>query len=210
MLNVVVDLSHHNTVTSFQDAKNNGVLGVIHKATEGINFVDAKYSSRRVRALSNGLLWGAYHFATKGNVQGQVNHFLDIVEPEPTDLIVLDFEPNHISGTMTLAEAEQFVTLIHAQTGRYPGLYSGASFLRERLGNRQPADTILSECFLWIAKYSSGLPTVPPAFPRFTFWQYTDGNNGDQPHQVPGIGRCDRNKFNGSLEGLQRLWGVNQ
>ena len=210
MLNVVIDLSHHNTVTSFQDAKDNGIVGVIHKATEGKSFVDATYSARRVQALSKGLLWGAYHFAAKGNVQAQVSHFLDTVEPELTDLIVLDFEPNAQAGTMTLAEAEQFVTLVHVQTGRYPGLYSGASFIKEKLGNKQPADTVLSNCFLWIAKYSSGTPTVPPAFPTFTFWQYTDGNNGDQPHQVPGIGRCDRDKFNGSLDGLKRLWGVNQ
>ena len=35
-----------------------------------------------------------------------------------------------------------------------------------------------------------------------------NGNAGDQPHQVPGIGRCDRNKFNGSMEGLQKICGV--
>ncbi len=42
------------------------------------------------------------------------------------------------------------------------------------------------------------------AFPTYTFWQYTDGNSGDQPHQVPDIGRCDRDKFNGDLAGLKR------
>ena len=41
LLNAVIDLSHHNTVTSFQDAKAAGILGVIHKATEGTIFVDA-------------------------------------------------------------------------------------------------------------------------------------------------------------------------
>ncbi len=56
MLNAVVDLSHHNTVASFQDAKLNGVVGVIHKATQGRSIVDAKYHARLERALTNGLL----------------------------------------------------------------------------------------------------------------------------------------------------------
>lgn len=205
LLNAVIDLSHHNNVSSFQMVKDAGVLGVIHKATEGLGFVDSKFDGRRTRAKAAGLFWGAYHFGVRGNVQGQVDHFLDIAQPEATDLIVLDFEPNPREGTMTLAEAESFVTKIHDLTGRFPGLYSGQAFLRAQLGTR--TTTVLKNCFLWIARYSSQLPQLPPAFPAFTLWQYTDGNNGPQPHQVAGVGRCDRDKFNGDEEGLRRLWG---
>lgn len=206
MLNNVIDLSHHNTVTSFQEAKLNGIVGVIHKATQGRTVVDAKYHARRSRALANGLLWGAYHFGVKGHVADQVEHFLDTVNPINTDLLVLDFEPNHETDTMTLAEAEEFVTLVNQRIGRFPGLYSGQAFLRQKLGNN--TTTVLKNCFLWIARYSSQLPIVPPAWNTFTLWQYTDGNAGPQPHQINGIGRCDRNKFNGDLAGLRRLWGA--
>jgi len=206
LLNVVIDLSHHNTVTSFHDAQAAGILGVIHKATEGTTFVDANYTERRARARSVGLFWGAYHFGVRGNVQAQVDHFLEITDPGPTDLLVLDFEPNPREGTMRLAEAEAFVERVHAQTGRFPGLYSGQSFLQSQLGSR--TDTVLKNCFLWIARYSSQPPRVPPAFATYTLWQYTDGSAGLQPHQVPGIGRCDRDKFNGSEAGLRRLWGT--
>lgn len=206
MLNNVIDISHHNIVSSFQDVKQNGIVGVIHKATQGRTVVDAKYHARRERALNNGLLWGAYHFGVKGNVQQQVDNFLETVNPTKTDLLVIDFEPNGESGTMTLAEAEQFVTLVNQAIGRFPGLYSGQSFIREKVGNN--TKTVLKNCFLWIARYSENLPLVPPAWNTFTFWQYTDGNAGMQPHQVPGIGRCDRDKFNGDMDGLKRLWGV--
>ncbi len=205
LLNVVIDLSHHNTVTSFQEAKNAGIVGVIHKATEGTRFVDAEYTHRRVQATAVGLFWGAYHLGIGGNPREQADHFLNTVNPEPTDLLVLDFEPNKHGDTMTLAEAEVFVTRIKEQTGRFPGVYSGQAFIKEKLGNN--TNTVLKECFLWIARFSSQLPEVPPAFQTFTFWQYTDGSNGPQPHQVPGIGRCDRDKFNGSEAGLRRLWG---
>src|SRR5205823_14978271 len=94
LLNVVIDLSHHNTVTSFHEAQAAAILGVIHKATEGSSFVDASYNERRARALSIGLFWGAYHFGVRGNVRAQADHFLEITNPGPTDLLVLDFEPN--------------------------------------------------------------------------------------------------------------------
>jgi len=206
MLNVVVDLSHHNSSVDLQLAKLSGLLGVIHKATQSSSIVDSKYQARREIALDNGLLWGAYHFGTKGNVTRQVEHFLDTVNPVATDLLVLDFEPNGESGTMKLSEAEEFVQLVQQNVNRYPGLYSGQAFINQQLGNK--TNTILKNCFLWIARYSDQLPKVPPAWPTFTFWQYTDGNAGPQPHQVPGIGRCDRDKFNGNEIGLRKLWGV--
>ncbi len=35
---------------------------------------------------------------------------------------------------------------------------------------------------------------------------YTDGNVGPEPHKVPGIGSCDRDKFNGDLSQLKEFW----
>jgi lysozyme len=203
--NVVIDLSHHNTVTSFQQVKDAGILGVIHKATEGTSFVDPRYKKRRTAALAAGLFWGAYHFGTGGHPEGQADHFLEVVAPGPTDLLALDFEHNPSGPTMTLAEAEAFVTRINDQTGRFPGIYSDESFINQHLGNN--TGTILKECFLWIAKFSTELPHIPPAFERFTLLQYTDGVHGPTPHTVPGVGPCDRDKFNGTEDGVRRLFG---
>lgn len=204
LLNAVVDLSHHNTVASFERARQDGILGVFHKATEGTTFIDARYASRRARARAAGLLWGAYHFGIKGGVKDQVEHFLETADIMEGELLVLDFEPNPREGTMTLAEAERFVTIVRERTGRHPVLYSGQSFLRERLGNN--VATPLRECPLWIARYSAQLPILPKAFDKFTLWQYTDGSAGPQPHQVTGVGRCDRDKFNGDEASLKRFW----
>jgi lysozyme len=205
LMNSVIDLSHYNTVQSFQMVKDSGILGVIHKATEGTGFVDALYNEHRKEAISAGLLWGAYHVGIQKDVRGQVNHFLDVVRPGPTDLMVLDFEPNSREGTMTLAEAEFFVEYTNERIARFPGLYSGQAFILDQLGNT--LKTPLQNCFLWIARYSVHLPQLPPAFTKFTFWQYTDGSGGPKPHQVPGIGRCDRDKFNGGEKELGVLWG---
>ncbi len=73
-LNVVIDLSHFNPVTSFQEIKQSGIVGVIHKATEGTNWADPTYASRKPQALAAGLWWGAYHFGINedGAAQAQV------------------------------------------------------------------------------------------------------------------------------------------
>jgi lysozyme len=207
LLNAVIDLSHHNNVTSFQDIKDAGVIGVINKATEGTTVVDGTYGLRKPKALAAGLLWGGYHFAVAGTPQKQADHFLDVVQPGPTDLMVLDFEPNSHGGTMSVADAETFVKRIFQQTGRFPGLYSGQAFIKEQLGNKK--NETLANCFLWIARYSSQLPQIPNTWKTFTFWQYTDGNDGPQPHQVNGVaGGCDRDKFNGDESSLRQLWGA--
>ena len=61
--NAVIDLSHFNTTVDLQAAKGDGILGVIHKATQGLTFQDPTYKTNRQQANAAGLLWGAYrHF----------------------------------------------------------------------------------------------------------------------------------------------------
>jgi lysozyme len=203
IINVVIDLSHHNRVADFQLAKADSILGVIHKATQGFDYVDPKYQSRRPKALQADLMWGAYHFGVGGDGVAQAKHFLEIVQPEPHDLLVLDLEYNPQGRSMNIDEAEEFVEYVNQVTNRWPGLYSG-NFLKEILGNQ--TDTVLANCWLWFARYGPP-PKVPPAWPTWTMWQYTDGACGDEPHEVQGIGPCDRDKFNGNLAALKKLWG---
>lgn len=209
-INVVIDISHHNGDNlDFKKAKQNGIVGIIHKATQGFTIKDKKYETNRQKAQDAGLLWGAYHFGVGGDGWDQADHFLNIANPDSGTLLVLDYEPNPTGMTMTLDQAREFVSHIGAIVSRFPGLYSG-HLIKEQLGSIRTPDPVLSQCFLWIAQYSqSPTPTnIPPTWSTWTFWQYTDGNAGSQPHSVPGIGDCDRDKFNGSLKNLKKLWGV--
>jgi lysozyme len=103
---------------------------------------------------------------------------------------------------MTLEEARAFVTHVKEVTGKFPGLYSG-HYIKDLLGTK--VDPILANCWFWLAQYG---PTavVPPNWSTWTFWQYTDGAMGDEPHTVPGLGRCDRDRFNGSEQELADFW----
>jgi lysozyme len=202
ILNVVVDLSHHNQTVDFKATKQDKILGIIHKATQGITYTDPTYQDRKNQAIEATLMWGAYHFGVGGDGIAQAKHFLKFVNPGPGDLLVLDLEENPQGTSMTLQEAEDFAAYIHDVTGCWPGLYSG-NYIKEKLGN--PANTILSNCWFWLAQYGSN-PVVPKAWKNWTMWQYTDGIYGPEPHAVNGIGNCDRDKFNGSFIDLKTLW----
>lgn len=201
-LNAVVDISHHNGNINLQQAKNAGIVGVIHKATQGLTGVDPMYVTNRSQAQAAGLLWGAYHFGTGGDGAGQAEHFLQTVGTFENTLLVLDFEQNPGGSSMSLQDARDFVTQVNQATGRFPGLYSG-SYIKELLGSNK--DPVLAQCWLWLAEYGPNA-IVPANWPTWTMWQYTDGSVGPQPHSVTGIGNCDRDKFNGSEDQLRALW----
>jgi lysozyme len=197
-LNAVVDLSHFNTVTSFAEIKSAGIVGIIHKATQATNWSDSTYAARKQQALAAGLWWGAYHFGTNADGAEQAQYFLSKVNPGPTDLLALDFEENPQSQ-MTIAQAEQFVTEVFNQTGRYPGFYSDA-LAGKMLGNNK--NEILANCWFWRAQYGTSAPIVPPTWSTWTMWQYTESG------PVSGISApCDRDTFNGTLDQLSQLWG---
>jgi lysozyme len=201
-LNVVIDISHHNGNVNLEKAKADGILGVIQKATQGQSGVDPTYKSNRTKATNAGLLWGAYHFATGSDGVKQAQNFLSVVGDPDKVLLVLDFEPNPTGPSMTLDEARAFVTHVRQETGRFPGLYSG-HFIKQLLGSH--TDPVLAQCWFWLAQYGP-TPVVPPNWNTWTMWQYTDGAIGPEPHKVGGVGRCDRDKFNGTETQLNKLW----
>ena len=63
-LNAVVNISHYNRDPDFTAARQGGIVGVIHKATQGADGVDPTYAANHAQAQAAGLMWGAYHFAT--------------------------------------------------------------------------------------------------------------------------------------------------
>lgn len=202
IVNKVVDLSHWNTV-DLKLVKEGGVLGVIHKATQGERVVDSAYHERRAQAEALGLLWGAYHFG-EGGLSGvrQADHFLETVGDISSVLLVLDLE-SYGDSTMSLKEAEKFVVRLQEKTGRYPLIFGSPYFLSPYIGRSE----ILKQCKLWVAHYTAAeSPKLPEGKDSWLFWQYTNGAVGGNPRVVKGIGACDRNRFNGNEEELINMW----
>lgn len=201
--NVIVDLSHHNGNVDLKRAKAAGIVGVIQKATQGVTFTDQTFAANREKARDAGLLFGAYHFGVGGSGIEQADFFLNaLMKYGEFDLAILDFEANPSGGSMSLQEAEDFVLHVKSATGQWPGLYSG-HFLKEM--HLTMATPVLSQCWLWISQYGPA-PVIPQAWSAWTMWQYTDGFFGIEHRPVDGIGTCDRDTFNGTLEQLTAFW----
>lgn len=203
MINTIIDIYHGNRV-DFQAVKNAGILAVLHKATEGVSTRDSTYRQRREQAKALGFLWGAFHFSSGGSVSEQVENFLTHARPQDDEVMALDWEPSSNGPDMTLEQARHFVQTIKDETGRYPIVYGGHT-IREAIGHS--TDPILAKCPLWYARYANapiGIPTQ--VWPTYTLWQYTDGDNGPQPHHTPGVGGADRNIFQGTAAELAAQW----
>src|SRR5262245_17268432 len=123
---MALDLSHHNIVHDFDAIVQAGIVGIIHKASEGNSFVDEKYAGRRKGCAEKGMAWGAYHFGAHDDGDAQVDHCLDTADPDHETLICLDWEP-YGERQMTKAQARKWIEEVEARLGR-PGevvIYSG-------------------------------------------------------------------------------------
>ena len=109
-------------------------------------------------------------------------------------ILVLDLENNPSGASITTAQAEDFVTEVHAKTGRYPFLYTSK--------NNARYSGLLANCPRWIASYIS----TPPQ--GATLWQYTDGPLGMAPNTFPGVGSCDINKTMITYGELRQMAGL--
>jgi lysozyme len=191
-----IDISHHN-VRSFEEARAT-IYGVIHKLTEGTGFVDGNVMDRYPAVRAAGLLWGLYHFVRPGDIEAQVDHFLNsAIECEVIDddtLLCLDWE----DSAVTADDAVEFLRLVEQRTGHAPVLYSG-HVLKEALGGH--ADPRLSEFRLWLAQYTEGEPDIPPGWSDFWAWQYSD--SGEVPGMVP---PTDVNAYRGTVAQLRAEW----
>lgn len=200
----IVDLSHWNEVESFAAAKAAGLIGIIHKATEGRSYLDPTYHQREQAARAAGLGWGAYHFLKHGNAAEQMAWFLGQIEAPPGMRIAIDYE----DAGCSLSDLHEAVRYLE----RYaPGLelaIYGGSLLKEHLGDS--ADPLLASHSLWLAQYTTATPTWPVAtWKTVSLWQYSDGHSGGQPRAVPGLVQpFDCNAFNGTRENCAKWIGL--
>jgi lysozyme len=200
----VLDISHHNEVTSWSQMKSAGIVGVIGKATEGAGYTDPDYVDRARDALNAGLLWGAYHFATGSTVKTQVDDFLSVTGVDDETLYALDWEDNPGGTKMSLDQAREFLERIGEEIGPNRCVVYSGNTAKEALDDRE--DDFFGAHPLWLAQYSSS-PVPQPSWEDYWLWQYSDGNYGPGPHGCPGVsGDVDTNSFDGTDDELRDQW----
>src|SRR5262245_6134005 len=98
MASPVLDMSHYQPdPIDWARLKANGVIGIIHKATEGTGYVDNKLFSRAGAAMAAGLCWSTYHFLRPGSMKSQMDFYLSKVDPVQGERVCLDYEDSGVS-----------------------------------------------------------------------------------------------------------------
>lgn len=202
----IIDLSHHEEqAIDWDRLRADGIVAVMHKATEGTTFVDDRHETRRRAAKAAGLLWGSFHFSGEeaGTGAAQADHYLSVARAEPGDFICFDCEKHG-----TFENMEQFVRRVAERLRRYPAIY-GRRLLRELMHGH--GGSIVTRGVLWYDEYPPSNVThprqaLPEGWADWTLWQYTDGSDGPDPKLTPGAGHVDRSAFKGSAAELRAQW----
>jgi lysozyme len=193
------DLSHNNSSQNVDlaTAQRNGIQFVIHKATQGISFVDPMFKIRQKECADLGIPFGAYHFGTGDDPQEQIEHFLSVATG--VNVLALDFEKNTTPGetSMNLNQMIAFLADIAEDATTEPNhivLYTGGYFKDMKVSVLK-----LAQYPLWLAEYGP-VPHLPMGFKDWKIWQFSS-------EHFQGLGLVDLDRFNGDLPALQAFFG---
>lgn len=219
-----LDISHYQAQVDWQKLKKSGCEFVFLKATEGGDYVDRTFATRREECKAVGIPVGAYHFfrpktavmlqianfvGTVGRIQpGEMRPVLDVEVPSlwnglseeelSVERAELRAQWNSIKIEDRVKMVVQWCEAVEAGCGLPPIIYMSSSFAGEVLGNAPE----LARWTLWVAHYTTAAdPWVPAPWSNWTFWQYTDKGS------IEGVpGHVDLNWFNGTSEELQAYY----
>ncbi|MFE2850548.1 glycoside hydrolase family 25 protein [Streptomyces lavendulae] len=144
------------------------------KITEGLGYINPKWTRQRDHAKAKGLVWGGYHYPHMGSSpKAEADYFLGQVAWQPGDVIILDWEGYDdanagVSKARQLAYKEEWLRYVKAKLPRNPvGMYANVDYWKN-------VDTTgFYGDFLWIA--TAGRKAGDPGIAApWLFHQYTD------------------------------------
>lgn len=216
---VFIDIYRGDPVTDFAQTKASGIIGCIHKATEGGGYIDTLYAHRREMWMQGGLIpvtdfdgqalqvapmWGAYHFLHGENPVTEARHFVDVAKPDALTCMVVDWEEPPGKSSAIAVACKQFVIEVERLIGRSVVIYSG-NVAKERINI---VDPWWGERRLWLAQYGSHFTTQASWHGKPWAWQNNGDNLGPGPHHIPGIsGLCDNSTITeGTIREFVTTW----
>jgi lysozyme len=193
-----IDISDHQTTESWTTIHQAGNQFTFVKATEGTDFMSARFEKDWKAAKDAGVPRGSYHFFRPADdAEAQADYFLTTSGAlEKGDLPpMLDLEvTDGVAADEITPRVQIWLTRVEQATNRTPIIYTGPAFweaLKDTAGfDRYP---------LFIADYNVTCPKVPLPWKNWSFWQHGIGT-------VQGVKEnTDLDIFNGMLTSLQML-----
>lgn len=201
----VLDMFHGDNkehVPDFKALKEDGIIAVLQKITQGTREVDPTFVVRSRAAAEAGMPFYAYHFNTREDPAAQAKHFLSVL---PTGVNVLggalDFEKNAKYGSMTLAGAKTFLKICDDALG-FPIPIYGGDQVREIISPVHSEWPFFAKRMLWLAEYGphERIP-LPWRDASKALWQFSE--SGTEKGMV---GHVDLNIWPGTAEELHAAW----
>jgi lysozyme len=197
-----IDVSYYQGTINWDSVKASGRAFAIARISDG-TYMDTKFDANWPAMKKVGLIRGAYQFFRPGQdpntladiVIGKVGKLGDGDLPVTCDVEATDGQ----SAATIISKLKTWLAKVEAGTGKKPIIYTGKYFWQDNVANSKE----FTSHPLWVAAYGPTCPNLPDgAWPTWTFFQYTDKAS------VSGIsGGVDGDKFNGTLEDLQKLAG---
>ena len=207
---IIIDAYGPNEIDWEEMVKDKRVIGIIHKATQGLR-VDSKYMDRRATAKKLGYKWGSYHLGMPGKPVEQATFYLNTLEDSENEILALDLEGLDGNKFMGLEEAKLFIQTIYEKTSRYPMLYCN-DLVFKKITRDYPNDSLFSKCPLWYARFRKEISSFGTAtWKTYTLWQFSSEINcqktGTCLYNVPGTKYdMDINVYNGTIEDAMKNW----
>jgi lysozyme len=195
------DFSDYQGVVDWPLFKETGYSFAYIKATQANDYTSPSFENNFVGAQAAGLMTGAYHmYDFAASPTAQLEHFLAAYKPHKGDLPpMVDVELfTDLSQTQCISSLGVFLNGLKRAINALPVIYTYYYYWEVNLGGYDG----WSGHPLWIADYtSSSTPDlIPPAWTKWTFWQYT--GMGRNPAVRTAV---DEDFFNGSYQDLQHL-----
>jgi GH25 family lysozyme M1 (1,4-beta-N-acetylmuramidase) len=206
---VGIDVSYAQATIDWDRVAASNVYFAFIRTSDGMEN-DKYFQANWTKAHDTSLRCGAYHFwrpQFSGKKQAEVLirqlGFLRRGDLPP----VVDIEDNPLSRFTGLSVAalekniQEFLDTVETEFGVKPIVYTSRAFWTARMGN----STKFSGYRLWVANFEPrDDPRLPGGWATWTFWQLFDRGRVDGISTV-----VDTNWFNGTLESLWQLAGLN-
>lgn len=196
-----IDVSYYQGVIDWAKVKAAGKAFAIVRVSDGLGFSDPKFVSNWRGAKAAGLVVGAYQFFrptqdATAQADLMVRKLQEVGYGAGDIPPVIDVEvQDGVSDAAVAARVNTWMQRVQAKLGRLPSLYTSPGFW-SGLGNPKPSPLP----YLWVAHWGVSCPSLPPAWGRLRFWQYSATG------RVNGIsGDVDLDIYNGSLAELKGL-----
>jgi GH25 family lysozyme M1 (1,4-beta-N-acetylmuramidase) len=200
-----LDVSSHQGAVNWATVAANGAKFAYTKATEGTYYQSPDFSQQYTGSFNNGLIRGAYHFATPNTTNGPtqadffVAHGGGWSQDGKTLPGMLDIEYNPygaecygLSQSAMVSWILGFSNEYKAKTTRWPTIYTTRDWWSTCTGN---LGDFSSTNPLMLACYCSTPGAMPFAWTFQTIWQFADSGT------FPG----DQDVFNGDITRIQAL-----